>query len=84
MDSLEQRATVKTTTVIDKALLEDIDQVNPFKTRREFFEHACRYYLRDLRKKWIDEQLENACRQSADEDEAINSEWENITLETWK
>ena len=75
---------VKTTTPIHKVLLEEIDQINPFRTRREFFEEACRHYLLTLKKKLIDQQLEAACRESADEDIRENTEWEGTTLENWK
>lgn len=75
---------VKTTTQIHKILLEEIDQVNPFKTRREFFEEACRHYLKALKRKLVYQQLEEACRESADEDIHENADWEKITLESWK
>ena len=75
---------VKTTTPIHKMLLDEIDQVNPFRTRREFFEEACRYYLQALKRKLVYQQLEEACRESADEDILENSDWERTTLEGWK
>ncbi len=75
---------VKTTTPIHKMLLEEIDQINPFKTRREFFEEACRHYLQALKRKLIDQQLEEACRESAAEDILENADWERTTLEVWK
>ena len=75
---------VKTTTPIQKMLLDEIDQVNPFRTRREFFEEACRYYLRALKRKLVDQQLEEACRDSADEDILENADWEGAALEDWK
>lgn len=76
--------TVKTTTPIHKMLLDEIDQVNPFKTRREFFEEACRHYLKALKRKIIYQQLEEACRESADDDSMENTHWEETTLESWK
>ncbi len=76
--------TVKTTTPIHKNLLEEIDQLKPFKTRREFFEEACRYYLKALKQKWVYQQLEEACRESADEEILENANWETTTLESWK
>ena len=75
---------VKTTTPIRKMLLEEIDQVNPFRTRREFFEEACRHYLQALNRKLVDQKLEEACRESADEDILENADWERTTLEAWK
>ena len=71
---------VKTTTPIHKILLEEIDQVNPFRTRREFFEEACRHYLQALKRKLVDQQLEEACRDAADEDILENSDWERAIL----
>ena len=75
---------VKTTTPIHKVLLDEIDQINPFRTRREFFEEACRHYLQTLKRKLVNQQLEEACRESADEDILENAEWERTTLEGWK
>ena len=75
---------VKTTTPIHKMLLEEIDQVNPFKTRREFFEEACRHYIETLKRKLVYQQLEEACRESAEEDLLENADWEKTTLEGWK
>ncbi len=75
---------VKTTTPIHKMLLEEIDQVNPFRTRREFFEEACRHYLQTLKRKLVYQQLEEACRESAEEDVSENADWERTTLEGWK
>jgi hypothetical protein len=74
---------VKTTTPIQKMLLDEIDRINPFKTRREFFEEACRFYLEDLRRKSAYQQLEEACRESANEDLSDNTDWEDATLESW-
>lgn len=75
---------VKTTTPIHKVLLDEIDQANPFKTRREFFEEACRHYLQELKRKQVYQQLEEACRESAEEDILENADWEQITLKDWK
>lgn len=75
---------VKTTTPIHKMLLEEIDQVNPFRTRREFFEVACRHYLQVLKRKLVDQQLEEACRDAADEDILENADWERAILRDWK
>ena len=75
---------VKTTTPIQKILLDEIDQVNPFRTRREFFEKACRQYLQTLKREKAYKQLEEACRDSAGEDVLENNEWERTTLEAWK
>jgi hypothetical protein len=75
---------VKTTTPIHKILLDEIDHLNPFKSRREFFEEACRHYLAELKRQTIYRQLEEACRQAADEDLSENDLWEPATLENWK
>ena len=75
---------IKTTTVFHKSLVEEIEQSNPFKTRREFFEVACRRYLHELKKEWAYQQLEKACLESAAEDILVNSQWEGSTLENWK
>ena len=76
--------TVKITTPIQKILLDEIDQINPFKTRREFFEEACRHYLQALKRKLVYQQLEEACRESADKDILENADWERTTLEGWR
>ena len=76
--------TIKTTTPIQKMLLDEIDRANPFKTRREFFEEACRQYLQALKRKSVYRQLEEACLESAEEDLLENADWEKITLEDWK
>ena len=78
------RKMVKTSVILDKNLLEEIDRDNPFPTRKEFLDRACREYLQDLRRKRIDEELALACAESADEDLAVNDEWEKITVESWK
>jgi metal-responsive CopG/Arc/MetJ family transcriptional regulator len=75
---------VKTTVLFEKNLLEEIDQFNPFQTRKEFLDQACKTYLRELRRRLIDEKLAEACSEAAAEDSAVNEEWESITLEIWK
>lgn len=80
----ENNKMVKTTTPIHKMLLDEIDQFNPFNTRREFFENACRHYLLTLKRKIVYQKLEEACRESAGEDLEENSDWEQATLEGWK
>jgi metal-responsive CopG/Arc/MetJ family transcriptional regulator len=80
----QNQKTVKTTTPIHKVLLDEIDQFNPFKTRREFFEAACRHYIQRLKKEMAYRQLEEACKESAEEDLQENANWERPTLETWQ
>ena len=75
---------IKTTVLLEKALLDEIDQHNPFATRKEFLDQACKAYLHELRRKFINDQLAVACAEAADEDSAVNKEWESITLEAWK
>ena len=75
---------VKTTTPIHKMLLDEIDQVNPFRTRREFFEEACRHYLQAIKRKLVYQQLEEACRESANEDLLENADWDQVVLDDWK
>ena len=75
---------VKTTTPIHKMLLDEIDQVNPFRTRREFFEEACRHYLQAIKRKLVYQQLEEACRESANEDLRENADWDQVVLDDWK
>lgn len=75
---------VKTTVLLEKVLLDEIDQYNPFPTRKEFLDKACKAYLHELRRKFINDQLAAACAEVADEDSAVNEEWESITLEAWK
>jgi hypothetical protein len=76
--------TVKTTIILDKNLLEEIDHYNPFPTRKDFLNEACKTYLQQLRKKLIDEELAQACADAADEDAIVDEEWESINLESWK
>ena len=75
---------VKTTVLLDKTLLEDIDRFNPFSTRKIFLDQACKAYLRELKRKQINDKLGAACAEAAAEDAAVNEEWEQITLETWE
>ena len=75
---------VKTTVLFERELIEEIDQLNPFHTRKEFLDKACKNYLKELRRKLIDEQLAKACSLSVDEDLSVNEEWEPITMEIWK
>ena len=75
---------VKTTVLFEKGLLGEIDQYNPFPTRREFLDQACKTYLYELKRKSINDQLATACAEASDEDVAVNEEWESITLEAWK
>ena len=77
------RLMVKTSVLFDKSLLEEVDRYNPFQTRKDFLDHACRVYLQQLRRKDIDEQLAAACSEAEREDESVNKEWEGTTLETW-
>jgi len=78
------RQTVKTTVILEKNLLEEIDRHNPFPTRKEFLDRACKDYLQNLRRRLIDDELAVACSEAAHEDSAIDEEWEPVTLETWK
>jgi len=75
---------VKTTIALEKDLLDKIDKYNPFPTRKQFLDQACEAYLRELRRRVIDDKLAAACSEAAAEDSAINEEWEAITLESWK
>jgi metal-responsive CopG/Arc/MetJ family transcriptional regulator len=74
---------VKTTVILDQALIEEIDRMNPFPTRKEFFAHPSREYLENFKHKAIDEQLAEACAEAEKEAHQVSAEWENITLETW-
>jgi len=75
---------VKTTVLFEKNLLDEIDQFNPFQTRKEFLDQACKIYLRELRKRLIDEQLSKACSEAGYEDTPVNEEWAPVTLEGWQ
>ncbi|MBT3255999.1 MAG: hypothetical protein HN366_06020 [Deltaproteobacteria bacterium] len=75
---------VKTTVLFEKRLLEEIDAFNPFKTRKDFLDQACKIYLKELRRRVIDDKLAKACTEAEAEDLSVNEEWETITLEGWK
>ena len=75
---------VKTTVLFEKNLLEEIDQFNPFQTRKEFLDQACKMYLKELRRRLIDEKLAKACLEASYEDTEVNEEWEPFALESWK
>ena len=75
---------VKTTVFFEKQLLYEIDQSNPFSTRKEFLVRACRNYLQEVKRKRIDQDLSRACAEAQKEDLAVNEEWEPTTLEGWK
>jgi len=75
---------VKTTVLFEKSLLEEIDEFNPFKTRKDFLDQACKIYLKELRRRVIDEKLAKACSEAEAEDRSVNEEWESVTLEGWK
>jgi metal-responsive CopG/Arc/MetJ family transcriptional regulator len=75
---------VKTTVLLEKSLLEEIDKMNPFNTRKDFLNQACKAYLKQLRRRSIDEELARACAESETEDLSINEEWEPVVLEGWK
>ena len=74
---------VKTTVIFDQSLIDEIDRINPFPTRREFLARATREYLEKLKHRAIDEPLAAACAEAAEEDLLVNDEWESLTLETW-
>jgi len=75
---------VKTTVLFEKRLLQEIDELNPFKTRKDFLDQACKIYIKELKRKVIDEKLAKACSEAEAEDLSVNEEWETITLEGWK
>ena len=75
---------VKTTVFFEKQLLYDIDQNNPFTTRKEFLVKACRDFLEKVERKRIDRDLAWAISEAQKEDLEVNEEWEPITLEGWK
>jgi len=83
MDAIQQRK-LKTTILLDRDLLKEIDSHNPFSTRKEFLDQACRAYLVELRRRYIDKKLAEACKEAYKEDVAANEEWEEVTLEGWK
>jgi hypothetical protein len=71
---------VKTTVLLEKGLLDEIDQYNPFPTRKDFLNKACKTYLHKLKRRAINDQLATDCAEAADEDAAVNEEWEPITF----
>lgn len=75
---------VKTTVLFEKSLLEEIDEFNPFKTRKAFLDQACKIYIKELKRRVIDEKLAKACSDAEAEDLSVNEEWETIALEDWK
>ncbi|MEW6668206.1 MAG: type II toxin-antitoxin system VapB family antitoxin [Thermodesulfobacteriota bacterium] len=79
-----ENKTLKTTIILDKDLLGEVDRYNPFSTRKAFIDEACKTYIAELKRKQIDQQLEAACAEAASEDMEANDEWEAITLEGWK
>ncbi|MBA4393765.1 MAG: hypothetical protein C0407_09460 [Desulfobacca sp.] len=78
------RPVVKTTVFFEKQLLYEIDQDNPFSTRKEFLVQACQHYLKELKRKRIDHELSQACAEAEKEDLSVNQEWEPLTWEGWK
>ncbi|MBW2709194.1 MAG: hypothetical protein JRD04_07940 [Deltaproteobacteria bacterium] len=75
---------VKTTVLFERSLLEEIDAFNPFKTRKDFLDQACKRYLKELRRRVIDAKLAEACSEAESEDRSVNEEWGTIALEGWK
>jgi hypothetical protein len=75
---------IKTTVFFEKQLLYEIDQNNPFSTRKEFLVKACRDFLQKVQRKRIDRDLAQAIAEAQKEDLAVNEEWEPITLEGWR
>ncbi len=75
---------VKTTVLFEKSLLEEIDEVNPFKTREDFLDRACKIYIKELKRIAIDIKLAEACSEAEPEDCSVNEEWEPIALEGWE
>ena len=80
----KHRQIVKTSIILEKHLIEEIDEYNPFTTRKEFLDQACRGYLLELKRRLIDEKLADACSKAKLEDQSVDDEWEEITLESWK
>ena len=78
------RPVIKTTVFFEKQLLYQIDQGNPFSTRKEFLVQACHHYLKELKRKRIDHDLARACAEAEKEDRLVDEEWEMQTLEGWK
>ncbi len=78
-----EKSVVKTTVFFEKQLLYEIDQGNPFSTRKEFLVRACQHYLTEIRRKRIDDDLAQACAKAEKEDLSVNQEWEPMILEGW-
>ncbi len=74
---------IKTTVLFEKRLLDEIDEFNPFNTRKDFLDQACKIYLKELRRRAIDEKLAKACSEAEAEDISVNEEWETIAPEGW-
>ena len=74
---------VKTTVIFDQSLIDEIDRMNPFPTRKEFLARASKEYLEKLKRRAVDEELAAACAEAAEEDHLENDEWESVSLETW-
>ena len=64
----------KTTVLFEKSLLEEIDRLNPFHTRKDFLGEACKSYLNKLKRKNTDEQLARACSDAEEDDSAVIEE----------
>jgi hypothetical protein len=75
---------IKTSILLDKTLLEEIDLYNPFPSRDKFLDQACKAYLRELRRKIIDGRLAEACLDAAEEDISVSKEWEYTAMEGWE
>ena len=74
---------IKTTVLLEKRLLDEIDELNPFNTRKDFLNQACKAYLKQLRRRSIDEQLARACADSEVEDLSISEKWEPVVLNSF-
>ena len=75
---------IRTSVLLTKDLVEEIDRMNPFATRKEFLDRACKAYLLELKRRKIDEELAAACAQAEKEDTEVHEAWEPATLETWR
>lgn len=75
---------IKTTILLEKSLIEEIEQLNPYPTRKEFINRACKAYLQELKRQFIDDKLSASVSELAAEDLAVNEEWEQISLEEWR
>ncbi|MCF8082933.1 MAG: hypothetical protein K9M96_07550 [Deltaproteobacteria bacterium] len=74
---------IKTTVLLEKRLLDEIDRLKPFMTRKDFLNQACKAYLKQLKRRSIDEQLARACADSEAEDLSINEEWDPLVLNSF-